>query len=94
MGFVKEAEIERLLVERVEALGGLCLKATVLGRRGFPDRIVCLPGGRVAFVELKKPRGSRVSVHQRQYAALFKALDVEYFICKNAADIARLLSSG
>jgi hypothetical protein len=89
---VKESEIERRLFERVEALGGICVKCTVLGRRGFPDRIVILPGGRVHFVELKKPRGSRMSIHQQWYRHLFEALGVDYLIVKTEADIARLLS--
>lgn len=89
---VKECEIERLLVERVEALGGLCLKVTTLGRRGFPDRLVIRHGGRVQFVELKKPRGSRLSIHQRQYRALLEALGADYTVVKTEADIARLLS--
>lgn len=28
------------------------------GQRGWPDRLVCLPGGIVVFIEFKKPGGS------------------------------------
>jgi Holliday junction resolvase len=89
---VKESVIERELVARVKAAGGFCLKVTVLGRRGFPDRLVILPGGKVCLVELKRPRGSRISIHQGEYIKLLMALNVDCFIVKNAEDIARLLS--
>ena len=46
----REAAVERELVRRVRALGGLCEKVRVAGRRGFFDRLVVLPG-RVIFVE-------------------------------------------
>jgi hypothetical protein len=56
-----EKEIERKLKNLVEGkLGGLCLKWVCPGWRGVPDRILLFPGGRVYFVELKRPKGSKV----------------------------------
>lgn len=52
---MRENEVERYLKRRVEAEGGKCWKWVSPGRRGVPDRIVLLPGGRVLFVELKAP---------------------------------------
>ena len=49
----REAVAETLLKRRVEADGGLCLK---FGTNGMPDRIVIL-GGKVTFIELKRPGG-------------------------------------
>lgn len=89
---VKEAVIERALRQRVEALSGICLKIAVLGRRGFFDRLIVLPHGRVVFCELKKPRGGRLSVQQTQYLAKFTLLEVEACIIKTKADIDRLLA--
>ena len=54
---VIEADVEEALRLGVEALGGLCLKLNPLWYIGIPDRLVLLPGGRVIFVELKKPDG-------------------------------------
>ena len=55
-----EKEIEKKLVKEVKEKGGLCLKFVSPGVVGVPDRIVLLPKGRLAFVELKsagkKPR--------------------------------------
>ena len=56
-----EKEIERKLRKTVENLGGKCLKWVCPGWSGVPDRIILLPGGRIIFAELKRPRGSVVS---------------------------------
>lgn len=48
-----EKQIERKLTEEVKKLNGMCLKQTSL--TGIPDRLILLPGGKMAFVELKAP---------------------------------------
>ncbi len=50
---VSEKAIEKYLGEQVKLIGGLCLKYTSSNLTGFPDRLVCLPGGHIAWVELK-----------------------------------------
>ena len=51
-----EKHIEKKLVEAVRKSGGIAPKFVSPGWNGVPDRIVLLPGGRIAFVELKAPR--------------------------------------
>ena len=41
---VRENVVEEELVRRVRAIGGIAEKTTVIGRRGFFDRVVVLPG--------------------------------------------------
>lgn len=60
-----EKDIERKLRQMVEDHGGLCLKWVCPGWSGVPDRIVLLPGGRIIFVELKRPKGGRISKMQQ-----------------------------
>ena len=48
-----ERDIEQKLVKAVKAKGGLAPKFVSPGFDGVPDRIVLLPRGRIAFVELK-----------------------------------------
>lgn len=93
MNVKREDAIEAELARRVRMLGGICEKVTVIGRRGFFDRLVVLPGGRVIFAELKRPKGGRVSPHQRQRHAKYKLLGAVVALIRNAEDIDRLLSS-
>ncbi len=60
----KESEVEAYLVMRVEELCGITAKMTIRGRRGWPDRLVILPGSVMVLVELKKPKGGRLSAGQ------------------------------
>lgn len=50
-----ERAIERKLVQAARRRGGLALKFISPGMDGVPDRIVLLPHGKLAFVELKAP---------------------------------------
>lgn len=50
---MREATIEKYLTTRIRRIGGLALKWTSPGMTGVPDRILILPGGRIAFAELK-----------------------------------------
>jgi len=50
-----ESAIERKLVRAARKRGGLALKFVSPGMDGVPDRIVLLPHGKLAFVELKAP---------------------------------------
>jgi hypothetical protein len=52
-----EKQVERYLVNEVNRRGGLCMKFVSPGNAGVPDRIIVLPGGKVGFVEVKRPGG-------------------------------------
>lgn len=90
---VKELTIERELTLQVTLAGGIALKVKVIGRRGFVDRLVLLPGGKVLFVELKRPVGGRLSPQQKAFHAELRNLQMTVAQLKNSGDIARLLST-
>ncbi len=50
----REKFTEQKLVKEVKKRGGLCEKWNS-GTSGWPDRIVILPEGKLAFVEVKAP---------------------------------------
>lgn len=52
---MREKTIERKFTDAAKARGGLAPKFTSFGFDGMPDRIVLMPGGRMAFVEVKVP---------------------------------------
>lgn len=66
---VSEHMIEQHLVNEVKKQGGWAPKFVSPGTNGMPDRIVLMPGGNLAFVELKapgeKPRPLQVYRHQQ-----------------------------
>ena len=51
---MREREIEKHLIDEVKRRGGLCEK-WISGTAGWPDRLVLLPDGVIAFAELKAP---------------------------------------
>ncbi len=50
-----------------------CLKLELRGHRGFPDRTVLLPGGRVVFLEFKNRTG-KPSIHQLDWINRLESL--------------------
>lgn len=50
-----EKQIENKLTRSVKKAGGIALKFVSPGFAGIPDRLVLLPDGMCAFVELKAP---------------------------------------
>lgn len=52
---MREKTVESKLVKAVKSMGGLAPKFISPGLDGVPDRLVLLPGGKMAFIELKAP---------------------------------------
>lgn len=70
---MRESTIERKLVTEVKKRGGLAVKFLSPSFDGMPDRLVLLPGGSLAFVELKAPGKNLRPLQElraRQLAAL------------------------
>ena len=87
----KEASIEEYLRGSVEALGGVCIKLHPVGLRGVPDRLIVLPGPRVVFVELKRPKGGVISALQHWWRSRLLALGCEHEFVKTRVEVDALL---
>ena len=65
---MREKQIEQKLVQAVRKIGGMCLKFVSPNFDGMPDRLIILPGGKIAFAELKapckKPRPLQLARHK------------------------------
>ena len=86
-----ERFIEQKLRRAVVAAGGLCPKFVSPGMDGMPDRLLLLPGGRVAFVELKAP-GKAPRPLQVQRHAQLRDLGFSVFVIDDPAQIPAMLS--
>lgn len=79
---MKEATVEAILVTAARLHGVMAVK---LGYDGMPDRMLLAPGGRVAFVELKRP-GGRVRPLQRLVLKRLRRLGFRAEIVDNVED--------
>ena len=82
-----EKDIERKLRLSVAAAGGKCLKWTCPGWSGVPDRLVLLPGGRIIFVETKRPKGGKLSAMQEWWRDELLRLGFDYGIIWDETDL-------
>ena len=56
---MREKQIENKLATETKKLGGIALKFVSPSFDGMPDRLVLIPDGHIAFVELKTPGMSK-----------------------------------
>lgn len=77
---MREKVVEQALVRAVRDRGGICPKWVSPGLDGVPDRIVILPHGKIAFVELKAP-GERPRPLQTARLRLLQKLGCRTYIC-------------
>lgn len=88
---MKETEIEKKLVLKVKAKGGIAPKFVSPSYAGMPDRLVLLPGGVFAFAELKapgmKPRPLQVSRHR-----MLKSLGFKVYVIDGTEQIEEVLN--
>lgn len=75
-----EKYLERKLVERVKAIGGMCVKIHNPYYRGLPDRLVILPDGGIVWVELKTLGKKPTKLQQLAHEELRKREQVVYII--------------
>ena len=83
-----EKQIERKLYDEVKKIEGMCLKQT--GMAGIPDRLVLLPNGKCAFVELKAP-GEKPRKLQQIRMKQLKKLGFKCFVIDGVEQIKPML---
>lgn len=82
-----EREIEAALRNSITKRGGWCLKWVCPGWTGVPDRIILLPGGRVYFVETKRPKGGKLSAMQEKWQEWLTRLGFVHRVVWNHDDL-------
>ena len=88
---MEEKKIESKLVKAVKHSGGMCLKFVSPSFAGVPDRIVLLPGGRIAFVETKAT-GKDMRPLQRKRKWQLEKLGFKVYCLDNEEKIEEILN--
>jgi len=68
-----EKDIERYVVSTVRKLGGAAVKGNTINTKGYPDRVLHLPGGKIGFLELKS-EGKKPTKLQYHWLSLLSDL--------------------
>lgn len=87
-----EKVIEGKFIQQVRKFGGLAPKFISPGLSGMPDRLVLLPGGKLAFVELKAP-GKKMRPLQEKRKRQLVALGFLVFCIDDVSQIGEVLDA-
>lgn len=87
---MREHQVEQKLVKSVKNLGGIAPKFVSPGFDGMPDRIVLLPEGRIAFVEVKAP-GKKPGPLQLARHDMLRRLGFKVFVLDDTSQIGDIL---
>ena len=90
---VLESRVESHLRKKAESMGGMCVKFIPDFARGFPDRILLLPGGVIVWVETKRPVGGRLDGAQNVAHVLLRRLGQRVDVVWSREDADQLLKS-
>ena len=87
---MREKTIEKKLSDEVKKCGGLAPKFTSPGFDGMPDRIVLMPGGHMAFVEVKAP-GKAPRPLQKARHRMLRQLGFTVYVLDDESEIGGIL---
>ena len=86
----RENVIEDYLVAQTARYLGVAEKLRPATGRGFPDRTLILPGGWVAFVEVKRPKGGRFAVHQKAWGSRLVGLGHRWYLVATTEEVDKI----
>lgn len=87
---MRERVVEKKLVQETVSLGGICPKWVAPGIDGVPDRIVLLPQGCMAFIEVKAP-GKKVRPLQKAIHKKLRRLGYKVYVIDDVEQIKPML---
>ena len=85
-----EKQIEQSLVKAVKNMGGIAPKFVSPGYDGMPDRLVLLPHGLTAFVEVKAP-GEKPRPLQKSRHEMLRRLGFKVYVLDDTEQIGGIL---
>lgn len=88
---MREKQLEQRLVSAVKNMGGIAPKFVCPGYDGMPDRLVLMPNGKLAFVEVKaqgcKPRPLQMARH-----GLLRRLGFKVYVLDDERQIKQIIT--
>lgn len=82
---VLEKDHEAEFVKYVKSNGCVAFKLIFLNQRGFPDRTVLFPKGKVAFFEFKR-KGEKLRPTQVAVKNTLERFGFQYYVCYSCQD--------
>ncbi len=74
-----EVNTEDKFRDYAKTQGCLALKLALLGLRGFPDRTIVCPGGRIFFIEFKRTSKEKLSTNQEKWKRKLEGFGFEFY---------------
>ena len=87
---MREKQIENKLASEVKKAGGIALKFVSPSFDGMPDRLVLIPDGHIAFVELKAPRKKPRPLQLARHR-LLRSLGFQVYVIDSVEQIGGML---
>lgn len=87
---MKEKIIEQKFRAAVRVAGGVAVKFVSPGLDGMPDRLALLPGGRMAFVEVKAP-GKKPRPLQEARHRMLRRLGFKVYVLDDEGQIGGII---
>jgi len=87
---IAEEDIEETFCSFARMKNCRSLKLILLNLRGFPDRTILCPAGRVLFIEFKK-KGKKLTPTQKPWKRIIEGLDFQYHVCDEIGQGEKLL---
>jgi len=87
---MREITLERKLARAVKTAGGIAPKFVSPGFDGMPDRLVLLPGGKIAFAEVKR-HGEKPRPLQEARHGMLRRLGFQVFVLDREEQIGGMI---
>jgi hypothetical protein len=87
-----EKKVEKALRTAVQKAGGIPVKMALMGTRGFPDQLIMMPGGRIAFVECKTT-GEKLKPRQIVWRDWLLDMGFKWHLLDHTDDIPDIIKS-
>ncbi len=86
-----EVNTEDKFCDYAKTQGCLALKLVLLGLRGFPDRTIVCPGGRIFFIEFKRTKNEELSKNQEKWQDKLVGFGFEFYTFHDFKDAKQAL---